>query len=158
MTFDVPPIAPLLADIDEMRRLFDMTDSNLGESLLDETVQDILYNCAMMADPDGNPWADLSDYYKADKQADVGFVYPIGVREQRMLQQPEIEGTRVIQPDLASMEYGTNDRDRHVATSFQEGGPSGGRRAIPPRPFYGIGAAMAGKADALLEARFLSFH
>jgi hypothetical protein len=159
ITFDVPPIAPLLADIDQMRRLFDMTEGSLGESLLDETVQDILHNCASMSDPDGNPWANLTVDYAAEKQKDVGFVYPIGVREQLMLQQPEIEGSRVIVPDSASMEYGTDDRNRLVAESFQEGTPNGRKNEdIPARPFYGIGQAMAAKADAMLEARFMSFH
>jgi hypothetical protein len=151
---NLPQVAALL---DNLAATVDFTrpgaEGSLGDDVLDIIATGISDRSRMEEDPAGGEWAANRGKYGQRKR---GRGLPVGVGFVRggpgggggggsgvMLSLPELKGTRVIEPQRASMSYGTSDDARRLGEWFTNGatpGPDGGEASgapgQPPRPFY----------------------
>jgi len=141
----------ILAELDRIPRWIDL-EKGMGLQLLDVATFEILESMDSETDPDGIPWAPLSDSYLTWKaeiapQAAMGVLYGI------MKTWDQVAGIRDIWPDLAEMTYGITVEARVEAVKFSEGGIVTGT-AQPPRPFYALTTATIIRADAIVGNAF----
>jgi hypothetical protein len=138
-----------------MENPFDFTRGGLGQAIIDAGIIGIIDNTWDELEPDGTPWAPLSQGYAAWKNS-VRPGQRIGRLWDVMLAIPEIMGVQTILPARMVHQFGVTDQAKLEALKFQEGGLVTGTNQ-PPRPFFGITIAACYMDDTLLENRFYSF-
>lgn len=144
-----------LADIDRMEHGLDLDRDLFASTLMDASVDGILWNCGQEKDPEGVYWPRLSAGYKAWKdQFHPG--HPTGVLFGIMITVEQLSGVRVITADQASMTYGISPQAIVEAVKFTEGGAVTGTNQ-PPRPFYGFTAEAIADIETIADRRFQTF-
>lgn len=124
----------ILRDLNRHKQIFDLDQNRLAESLMDIDAGVILAAMDAEVDPDGAPWAPLSELYLEFK-ARAAPGAPMAVLYGHMKTIEQLHGLRRITAREAVMVYGIDELARELATFFQEG-----NSRQPPRKFYGTSA------------------
>lgn len=136
-------------DIARMRSLFDLTRDDLGKTLCEIATDGVMDNMQDETDPDGNPWAPLSDAYGAWK-ANQFPGQPMAVLHHLMADPAQVKGIQAIARNEAVVTYGVSQEARDEAAWFIEGDEARNR---PPRNFWGITGPALQLIDEMLEQR-----
>jgi hypothetical protein len=140
--------AKILQDMERHRKLFDLSEGNLGRDLCKAATDGVQACIAGEHAPDGTPWAALSEKYAEWKS----FQFPgnpISLLHGTMDDPHEVAGIVDVADSWAEVTYGRSDQARQEAMWFQEGNSH-----QPPRPFWGFTAESLKAVREILDARF----
>lgn len=140
----------IAADINRLADCFHFRREGFGEALMDAAAEGILVAMDAQEDPDGNPWAPLSERYRDWKSRKFPG-NPMAVLYGVMKTEENIRGQRLVLSTMAIMTFGTDDLAKQEAEWFQEGNEN-----QPPRPFYAFTRASVEACDGLCDERFLA--
>jgi Phage virion morphogenesis family len=147
-------LARMKATLDRHRKLFDLTQDNLGQRLCKAATDGVQACIAGQHEPDGTPWQPLSEHYEEWK----AFHYPgldMGVLHQHMANPHEVAGEVEVYAARAVVTYGISEQARQEAVWFQEGSGRPGH-GQPARRFWGFTADSLEAVKAILGDRLKS--
>lgn len=144
----VPPIQPILNDLEAMKAIFDLSQG-VGADFLESTSQAVFAQMAAESDADGNPWPALSSSYERWKSANFPGE-PISRLHGLMREIDQVRGDQHVESELASMTFGLDEQARAEAEWFQDPENPG----QPPRGFYDFGSAVVAAVTPTIDGRF----
>jgi hypothetical protein len=141
--------AKILQDMERHRKLFDLSEGNLGKDLCKAATDGVQECIAREESPDGKRWDDLSPKY-AEWKAFQFPGEPVGVLHKTMADPHEVAGLVDVAESWAEVTYGRSDQARAEAEWFQD--PKNPNQ--PPRKFWGFTAESLKAVREILDARF----
>jgi phage gpG-like protein len=143
-------LADFSARLNALADTFDLTRDGLGETVLGVVADGIVARNADQKSPDGGEWAANRGKY-GDRKRKAGLPVGVGIKKGgvgsgAMLSQEQIVGARTVEPQSATMQYGTDDVNKRKASWFTRGsdgpgeGEPSGAPGQPARPFYELTA------------------
>ena len=137
----------IVAELERMKRTFDFTYENLGQSLAEANAAGIFEMMEAETGPDAS-WPELSERYAEWKEAHFPG-QPMAELYGIMKDPMQLLGEVAITPDQLTQTYGTSEEAKQEAVWFQEGNDR-----QPPRPFYSLNGLSNRNIAQVLDARF----
>lgn len=136
-TVETPDLAAALARIARLGRLVDDGEllAVMGEVVVDQTVRRIADEKRA---PDGAPWADWSDAYRATRESRHSLLVGEGQLREGIFADVSGREVRVGSPDV-------------YAAIHQFGGAGVGKPGLPARPYLGLSADDAAELVAVVD-------